>query len=689
MKQQILLAAMLCAVISSAYAADDAPLEIMIVTGTRFQDTYADKSVNVSVITQEEINKSSARTLPELLSEQAGISVRNLFGNNATSATVDLRGFGASARQNTLILLDGRRLTDPDLSGVPWPTISFDSIERIEIMRGSGAVLYGDGATSGVINIITKSSEQPGKGGQVSAKRGSYGMFEVQAGANYFTDTVGIDFFVSQLSSDGYRANSENKQTNVQAKTRWVVDAGELVLKAGMDRQDTQLPGGRLVQPSAGIDMVKSDPRGAATPLDYSSRDGSQIAVEWQQQLFGADVNFEMARRTKNQKSYFDQGGFPIYRDSDLIVTSLTPRIKLPHTLVGESTLIVGIDVYRWDYDLRVSNAVANIGQPINRVSMSQNNSAWYLQNTTHLSEATSVLAGVRSERISIDASDVYDASAPGAAFGSGAASDSHATSKNAYEFGLHHQLSRDTAIIGKIGRGFRFANIDEIYEFSPSFTKQFQFLRPQVSDTMELSVEQSTHDLNWRAALFNTQVRDEIHLDAFTSGIGNTNLPPSRRSGLELDGKWLVSNPLTINAAYAFTDARFRSGVLPGSASTQLNVNIAGKRVPLVPMHKLNLAAALMLNEHTLLNTSITYVDSQFMDNDEANTLGMKIPAYAITNIKLLHKTGAWQLSVSVNNLLDRKYYNYAVSSQFTQGKYNAYTLPGRTLFVGFKYQQ
>ena len=71
-------------------------------------------------------------------------------------------------------------------------------------------------------------------------------------------------------------------------------------------------------------------------------------------------------------------------------------------------------------------------------------------------------------------------------------------------------------------------------------------------------------------------------------------------------------------------------------------------------------------------------------MDNDEANSLGKKIPAYTVADIKIVHKRGAWQLSTSVNNLFDRKYFNYAVSSQFTPGRYNAYPLPGRTLFIG-----
>lgn len=689
MKRSTFAAAILHAVASSAYAiTEESTLDTIIVTGTRFEETYADKPLNVSVISRDMINKSSARTLPELLSQQAGISARDLFGNNAALATVDIRGFGAAAGQNTLILLDGRRITNADLSGVQWSAIPFASIERVEIMRGSGSVLYGDGATNGVINIITKSPAQAGTGGQVSFKAGSYGAAEVQANANYFSGQAGIDFTANQLVSDGYRSNNRNEQTNVQTNTRWNLGAGELTLKVGIDRQDIRLPGARLVQPSAGINLVETDPRGTSTPLDYASRDGNQVALEWQQRFAGADINIGMARRAKNQKSYFDFNGFPNYRDGDLNVVSFTPRVRLPHSFGGDSILVAGIDVHRWDYDLHTSNAPANIGQPINQISAAQKNSAWYLQNTTRLSGVTSLLAGIRNERISINAHDMYNAAAPGGAFGSAALPGSFVDARNAYEIGLRHKLHNGMTVNGKVGRGFRFANIDEIYESSPAFTNQFQFLRPQSSDSMEVGLEHRLHEKSWRVSLFDIKVHDEIHLDPFSTGIGNTNLPPTRRRGIELEGKWQVLSGLVFNAAYTHIDAKFLSGILAGGAFTQINVNIADKKVPLVPANKLNLGMAWAISEQTLLNSSIAYVGSQFADNDEANILGKKIPAYTIADIKLIHKIGAWQASASVNNLFDRHYYNYAVSSQFVPGRYNAYPLPGRMLFLGVSYQ-
>ncbi|GAB1231588.1 TonB-dependent receptor [Ferrigenium sp. UT4] len=687
MKQNKLFAALLCVVSSLAFAADDS-LEEVVVTASRFEEKSTNQPVNMTVITREDMRQSSARTLPELLSTQAGITMRDLFGNNAASASVDMRGFGAAAGQNTLILLDGRRITDPDLSGVQWAAIPFAAIQRIEIMRGSGAVLYGDGATGGVINIITRAPAQTDGHGGFELRTGSYDANELQARGAYFSGAAGIDLTASGLTSEGYRANNRNEQNNVQANLRWFTEAGEWALKLGLDRQDVRLPGARAVQPALGIDQVATDPRGTSTPLDFARRDGDQVALEWQHSLAGADTHLGVAHRRKNQKAFFDFGGFPIYRDSDLTVDSFTPRVRLPHAVGGDSTLVLGADVHRWDYVLRTSNAVGNIGRPINRVKMNQNNTAVYLQNSAHVMADTWLLLGWRREHISMNGRDVYDAGAPGAFFGTAAPAGAFSDNQSAYEVGLRQQINEAITLRGKFGRSFRLANVDEIYETDPSFANQFQFLRAQTANGVEIGMEQQGASGRWSVTGFRNEVHNEIHLDAFTTGVGNTNLPPSRRQGVELDGKWQALSRLNLNAAYTYTHARFLQGVLPGGPFTQVNVNIAGKHVPLVPTHTLTLAASWSLGEQTRLNASTRYVGPQFMDNDEANTLGVKIPSYTLADLKLVHQVGALKFDAAINNLFDRHYFNYAVSSQFTPGRYNAYPLPGRTFYLGLGYQ-
>ena len=659
-----------------------------MVTATRFPEKGRSAAPGVTVITAEDIRNSAAKTVPDILSQQAGINVRDLFGNNAASTTVDMRGFGASGTQNTLILIDGRRVSDVDLSGVQWAAVPLGAIDRIEIVRGSGAVLYGDGASSGVINFITRSPGTQKSGVSLEGRYGSYDTRELQLYGNLAGERAGFSMQAIDMASGGYRDNNHNRQHNLMADLYWLPGLGEITLKLAADRQGIRLPGARQIQPSANVNQFITDKRGAQTPLDYASRDGDRALLDWRVTTGFGEFNLSGGWRGKEQKSYFDFGGFPNYRIADLNVLSLTPRVKVTTPLAGHAnTLIVGFDSYRWDYRLLVSNAPGNVTRPINTIEAQQQNSAFYLQDTLQLNERLSLTAGARRERLSIDATDRYNATAPGGAFGSGAPAGSQSESSNAYELGVRYQLGAQTSLHARTGSSFRFANVDELYETSAAFTNQFQFLRPQKARTHEVGYETRGAAGHVRAALYTMEVRDEIHLDAFSNGIGNTNLPPSRRRGLELDGQWLATKAVTLGAAYSYIDAQFREGVLPGSAFSQLNVQLAGRSVPLVPRNKLSVNAAWAISANTRLSAVANYVGAQFMDNDEGNTLGVKIPAYTVVDMKLSYRRGPWRAGLAVNNLLGKSYYNYAVRSQFVADRYNVYPLPERNFSVNVAY--
>jgi iron complex outermembrane receptor protein len=686
MSRRLLLAALAAVSVSpvaSSLAADPATV---IVTGSRFDDTAGDKPLNVSVINRQEIKLSAARTVPDLLAEKAGITLHDFFGNNAANTSIDMRGFGATGGSNTLVLLDGRRISDIDLAGVQWSAVPLETIERIEIMRGSGAVLYGDGATGGVINIITRAPERQADAASAALGIGSYGLRQVNATANHFGESFGLSATASHLDSDGYRLNNQNRQSNAEAKLVWMTEQGRLQLRLAGDRQRIRLPGARLVDSNLGIDLLASDPRGAATPLDYATRDGNRASLEYVRNTSFGAVDVDLSYRDRAQTSYFDQGGFPIYNASNLELLSFSPRARIDHTVFGTGALVTGVDAQSWEYRRDITDLPGNISQPHNRVRASQRNLGFYVQNTSKFGERLAVLAGARSERQRISASDTYDATAPGAFFGSAAPAATNTTRQHAAELGLRYQLTAPWALTGKLARSFRLANVDEIYEQDAGFARQFQMLKPQTAVTRELGAEYHAGANRLRAALFQIDVNDEIHLDPFTSGVGNTNLPPSRRRGLELEGKLQAASNWAVTAAYTYTAARFRAGTFPGTFGLLNNV-IEGKNVPLVPRHKLNLGTTWTVTPDTRLNAAVNYVGKQYMDNDEANNLGVMMPAYTVVDIKATHDVGAWRLALAANNLFDRKYYNYAVKSQFTAGRYNAYPLPGRNLMFTAEY--
>lgn len=113
----------------------------------------------------------------------------------------------------------------------------------------------------------------------------------------------------------------------------------------------------------------------------------------------------------------------------------------------------------------------------------------------------------------------------------------------------------------------------------------------------------------------------------------------------------------------------------------------IADKTVPLVPRNKVGVRASWDFTPSTRLSMVASYVSSQFMDNDEGNTLGVKIPSYTVVDVKFAHRRGPWTVAATVNNLFGEKYFNYAVRSQFVPDRYNAYPLPERSGLVTVEY--
>ncbi|MBI4907186.1 MAG: TonB-dependent receptor [Acidobacteria bacterium] len=133
----------------------------------------------IYVITREEIRRSTATTLPDLLRHVPGIHVARISGNKWA---VSARGFSGQFANKLVVLMDGRTLYTPVYSGVYWDSVDFvlEDIERIEVIRGPGATVWGANAVNGVINIVTRSSKAT-KGGLLSMGGGNQARGQVSA----------------------------------------------------------------------------------------------------------------------------------------------------------------------------------------------------------------------------------------------------------------------------------------------------------------------------------------------------------------------------------------------------------------------------------------------------------------------------------------------------------------------------
>jgi len=646
----------------------------VVVTSTRIEDVTTRLPAPIAILTADDIRHSPAQTLPEMLALQAGVSTRSLYGNHAARATVDLRGFGATATQNTLILLDGRRLNDVDLAAVDFAAIPLASIARIEIIRGSGSVLYGDSAVGGVINIITKQPGHGGTSGNATATGGSYNTRQLDASLSHGQGPIAFNTFISGIRSDGYHRNNNLKQNNFQADLRLAKDQGEWFFKFGVDEQDLRLPGVRVVNPGAGVDELQNDRRGTNTPNDYADQNGYFLTGGYSQFLSGKhELVVDAGYRKKNQKAFFDDyafsGAYANYLNTDLGTWSLTPRLKIKQALFGgPGTSTVGVDYYQSQYDSDRALNPSTAGTPVHRLDVHQSSLAAYAHNISEITGNSTLTLGARLQQIRLRANDTFDAAAPGGAFASGAPGRQTSNNQHMLELGLRRRLSPWWSVFGKIERSARFATVDEIFQATSqtNYLQDFSPLKPQTAKTWDLGADYASGDFKFSADIYRMYLNDEIHFNIVS--YANENLDPTRRDGFTVSASQGFAGKWRLTGDYAHTRSLFRGGAF------------AGNEVPLVARNTGSLSLLWSPNRDLAFSTSARYTGTKRFDNDQSNTF-QKIPAYRTVDLKLLGTVDTWKWQAGINNVFNEKAYDTGVRSTSTPDKYNAYPLPERNL--------
>jgi iron complex outermembrane receptor protein len=151
--------------------------EAKVVSASRREQNKSDSPVAIEVITRDDIAASGASSIVELLRFQVGIDVSESTSLEGNSAQVNVRGLPQEFAQNMQVRVDGRSVVSPTNAGVYWQSlpIGLDDIDRIEIVRGPNAALYGANAGQGVINIITVKPAEGSTGVSARVQRGDDG----------------------------------------------------------------------------------------------------------------------------------------------------------------------------------------------------------------------------------------------------------------------------------------------------------------------------------------------------------------------------------------------------------------------------------------------------------------------------------------------------------------------------------
>lgn len=651
------LALALAATVVTTPAQADTPgqLQPVKVSASRTGEQTARLPAGTVVLTREDIARAPARDLAEVLDSVGGLNASRFYGLGDSRVSVGMLGFGETATANTLVLLNGRRLNDVDLTGVDFSAIPLAVIERIEVIPGSGAVLYGNGASAGVINIVTR--ENPETGGGINFTGGS---FDTRIGDAWGAASSGRSSVLGSVrahNSDGYRDNNRMQHRSAFADFRHHLNDTTFYLTAQADKQKLGIPGGRRVSPGS-TNEFRDDPEGTATPFDWAEQDGVYVMPGVVIHTDAVNIHLEAGARRKRQRSFYHD--FSFYGETEITGLSLTPRLTgVLDTGPIRHDWTVGWDLYQSDYEASNANSRANIGNPDDSKDIDQRMEAWYAQTTSQLTDTLHLTAGLRTEKLTQQTDETSQFS--------GSDSDRTSDRYEIYEAGLSYFPAPTLALFISGSRNARVATVDEL---SPVIG--LDPVRPQTGKVY-------TAGLRWqegaqRSALtyFRGRYENEIIYDPHHPNNnwfgGNINLEDdTRRDGITLNSQWTLDEGIWLTFNATLQRARFVDG------------DYARNDVPGVPRRSGYVQFDWQATNWLQLGVAQRYVGKRYMGSDLDNT-GERLRSYRWTDLSATTRYRHLYLRAAVHNLQDRNVTDLA----FLSGSdYTTYPLPGRHYMV------
>ena len=594
-------------------------------------DTFAPFSSEV--YTQDDIKNSKATNIYDFLSQNTSLSLAPSSGNRF-SKKISARGYGLTiGSHNLVVTLNGRRLNNIDTSGPEIAGVNINDIERVEITKGSGSVIYGDSAMAGAIHFYTKKNIQT----KISTTSGNYGVSQTSASVGINDEKIDLNISLDNSKHGGFHkaatggVKDKGKQTKSSIGGTYTTDGGtEISLDLYRTNSDIRYPN------YLSDAQFEADPTGSGSGSRYTYRDAESSTTNFEvKRNWGENFEFTTNRSAidKESRNFWSSSGAIVdkynydYKSNDYLLTYTNGNLKVDS----------GVNIF--DGKRTVTSTTAS-----NRNTTSKENLGIFSQ--LQYSRDDSVFTvGARSEKVDYKYSPESGTALSGE------------YDLNAFDIGVNTSLSPNTTIFTNYNHAFQAPLIDRFFISAwPDPGQKFNgFVKPSKSRTFNVGLNHLTDNSKTKVTLYRSNVKDEMLLcksNAASDCTGeNLNLDKSHKQGLELQNKYVFSPKWSTGLNYAYTIAKIDSD---DKGTGALN----GKTNPMTSKHNISASVIYSLSNKTNMTLTQKYRSEAFAEEDYANIFTKKQPEYNSTNFNFSYNPNDdLSFSFDVENLFENSY--------------------------------
>jgi len=589
------------------------------------------------VITREEIDRSAATTVPEILAEYPEI-VSFDMGNNGKELSVDLRGFNEGTA--AAVFLDDVRINEPDDNRTLLSQIPLEWVRRIEITKGASSSVLGGGALSGAIRIYTNRDTE-GTGFRLAT--GSYSSGRVTGEHNQSTSVGKLSVGAGYDRSDGFRENGESRQEWFRTGFRRPVGAGSLDLAYSYTSSRFGLPCALTA------DELEQDRH--ASPYNKVDEDAFKT------HLFSADFRMTHKSMLFTGNAFLRSNGADALttgRYADLYGgfatearnTSGGATLQIMNPIVNDQTNLTAGAELTWvqlDADGFYTDAAGQRTGEASSTKTSENWQAAFAQIETSLADRVNLFVSGRYDRQSMDFDDILSKYAAARTFDRGT-------------FKAGTSLSWDPHSVSFVSYSTAFQTPTILDLFAYPLFGSNPDLRPSFARTLEIGHRYNQKFVAFEISVFGMRVTDEV-VYVMTDPIHfigrNENAGRSLRKGLDLSFAAHPRDGTTLQSRFAYIDARFDTGQYDGND------------LAMVPNVKCSFGITQDLTPQLRVGGQILYTGSQHVMSDDANAQP-KLDAYWRADMRVRYSRQRWAVEGAIRNLTNNKYSTRAITDGF-----------------------